>query len=281
MSENIEQDILFGQTSPPMQIQPEKKPFYNNPKFFIKLVQIIIIIIALFLILKEVNSLDKQSICLTMNLSINDCDTFWEYLTNRTTIILQPIVTNITNIINQTFFNETILNYTFQLPENLDNLKEKNRHDEEIARISKGIISSNGSTPTIVLGDFVRKDEFGGLFESASAILLKVSDFGSKFEEFYGQKQININSTLQVQEIEKPILKWYETPGFIISLIIAVCLLIFAYNKGWLIKKKETYQQQTKEMKQINVIMPEEPIHKKIIPKIEEETEPEIKMQGE
>mgnify|MGYP001572449852 FL=1 len=201
-----------------------------------------------------------------------DCDIFWNALFMNNTIIENHTITqnytSITTINNLTFVNVTV-------PENIDIIKERNRHDEELARISKGIVQS-GNSSTIVLGDFVRKDEFGGLINPALIPYLTISGFGDKFEQFYALKQVNVTPILP-QEI-KPELKWYETPGVVIVVVLSLLIGLFVYNK-WYRKK----QQMQGSQQQINVIMPKEDIMKisKKIELIEEETKPEIELPGE
>ena len=214
----------------PQTNEPEKEDNRNKWHFLKEykwyfITAVILIILLLFFITKEVNALDKASLCGNLSLtSINDCDEFWDFLTNKTATV-------ITTMLNYTTFqiinNETIINNTLIPNEDIEILREKNRHDEAIAKIDKGIIDNNGSQ-SIITSDFARKSDLQSSLEGALATVIKKEELQTKLEEFYLQKFGN--TTIPQTEIKEE-LKWYETPGALIAGVLVIFGGIYLYQR--------------------------------------------------
>src|SRR3990167_6616596 len=214
----------------PQTNEPEKEDNRNKWHFLKEykwyfITAVILIILLLFFITKEVNALDKASLCGNLSLtSINDCDEFWDFLTNKTATV-------ITTMLNYTTFqiinNETIINNTLIPNEDIEILREQNRHDEAIAKIDKGIIDNNGSQ-SIITSDFARKSDLQSSLEGALATVIKKEELQTKLEEFYLQKFGN--TTIPQTEIKEE-LKWYETPGALIAGVLVIFGGIYLYQR--------------------------------------------------
>lgn len=207
---------------PPQQPIKDKKPsFWKEYKWFI-IVGSILIILSL-LSINGVFGLDKGTLCNQLNLSINDCDIFWNALFSNNTIIQNYTITTI-EVTNNTINNTS--------PVDLAVLQEQNRHDEQIAKINKGIIDQNGSQ-TIITSNFVTKDDLKNSLDGFASVYLLKSDFPTQFNLNYN---LRLQNTTNVAEANKGWLGNIQ-PETIILIILLILVGIFGYNR--FIKKKK------------------------------------------
>lgn len=201
---------------PPQQpIKEEKKQsFWKEYKWFFIIG--FILIVFMLLSINGVFGLDKGTLCNQLNLSINDCDTFWNALFSNNTIIQNYTTTTIL-ITNNTINNTS--------PVDLAVLQEQNRHDEQIAKIDKGIIDNNGSQ-SIITSDFATKSDLKNSLDGFASIYLLKSDFPTQFNLEYNLR-IQNSTTINNNK------SWIDNiqPGTIFLLIIGIIIIILVYNK--------------------------------------------------
>ncbi len=179
---------------------------------------ILLFLILLFFFISalshKVVALDKGALCATLNLTINDCDLFWNQLNSNQTII-----------INNTINNQTIIYNNYTQPVDLAILQEQNRHDEAIAKINKGIIDNNGSQ-SILTGNFATLD---GL-NNALNLYGKTSYDSCLFDKYYLGK-VNNNTVTPTIATTQP---FWDTsyPLFIgVGLLIILIYVVPKYMK--------------------------------------------------